>query len=163
MNSLKHTERVAVNGRQIPIVLVRNPHARRYVLRLRSDGSARLTIPRGGSVTEARRFAERNQDWLERELNRLVTRPNRPKEWLIGTEILCPGERGKMEGGGEGGLVRVGSEVVKVADPAADLRPAIERHLWRLAMAELAARVLELAAAHQAPVRRITVRNQRSR
>jgi Protein of unknown function DUF45 len=47
--------------------------------------------------------------------------------------------------------------------PAADLRPAIERHLWRLAAKELLPRVLEYAALHQLPVRRITVRNQRSR
>src|SRR5206468_3876846 len=50
-----------------------------------------------------------------------------------------------------------------VADAAADLRPAVEHHLWRLATKELLARVLEFATAHQAPVRRITVRNQRSR
>ena len=69
MNSPNHTECVAVNGRQIPMLLVRNPQAQRYVLRLRPDGSARVTIPRGGSAAEARRFAERNKDWLERELH----------------------------------------------------------------------------------------------
>jgi len=154
---------MALNGRQIPMVLVRNPHARRYVLRLRPDGSARVTIPRGGSAAEARRFAERNKDWLERELHRLATRPNRQKEWLIGTEILFRGELVKIEVGRESGLILVGNEAIKVADPAADLRPVIERHLWRLATAELGPRVLAFAAAHQAPVRRITVRNQRSR
>jgi len=50
------------------MVLVRNPRARRYVLRLRSDGIARVTVPRGGSPAEARRFAERNRPWLERQL-----------------------------------------------------------------------------------------------
>ena len=163
MNSPNHTECVAVNGRQIPMVLVRNPHARRYVLRLRPDGSARVTIPRGGSAAEARRFVERNRDWLGRELHRLVTQPNRPKEWLIGTEILYRGERVRIEAGSESDLIRVGSETIGVPYPAADLRPVIERHLWRLATGELTRRVLEFAVAHQAPVRRITVRNQRSR
>ncbi|HEU0038682.1 MAG TPA: hypothetical protein VFR76_05360, partial [Verrucomicrobiae bacterium] len=55
---------LAVNGHRIPVILIRNPRARRYVLRLRPDGSARVTIPRGGSAAEARRFAERNKDWL---------------------------------------------------------------------------------------------------
>jgi predicted metal-dependent hydrolase len=152
-------------GRQIPMVLVRNPRARRYVLRLREDGSARVTIPRGGSAAEARRFAERSKGWLERELHRLCTRPTRPKEWLIGTEILFRGESVKIEAGvnGERGRIRLGNDVFKVTDPAADLRPAIELHLWRLAAKELPPRVLEFAALHESPVRRVTVRNQRSR
>lgn len=147
------------------MALIRNSRARRYVLRLRPDGSARVTIPRGGSVMEARRFAERNKEWLERQLQRMAARPSRPKEWLIGTEILFRGEPVKLEAGanGESGMIRFGSGVVKVTDPAADLRPAIERHLWRLAAKELPARVVEYAALHQLPVRRITVRNQRSR
>jgi len=147
------------------MVLVHNPRARRYVLRLRPDGAARVTIPRGGSAAEARRFAERSVGWLERELQRLSSRPSRPTQWLIGTEILFRGDLVRIEPGvnGERGLIRFANEVFKVADPATDLRPAIERHLWRLAAKELPPRVLEYAAAHQLPARRITVRNQRSR
>jgi predicted metal-dependent hydrolase len=147
------------------VTLVRNRRARRYVLRLRPDGAARVTIPRGGSATDARRFAERNKEWLERQLQRMAARPSRPKEWWIGTEILFRGEPVKLEAGvnGESGMIRFGSEVVKATNPAADLRPTIERHLWRLAANELPPKVLEYAALHQLPVRRITVRNQRSR
>jgi predicted metal-dependent hydrolase len=147
------------------VTLVRNRRARRYVLRLRPDGAARVTIPRGGSATEARRFAERNKEWLERQLQRMAARPSRPKEWWIGTKILFRDEPVKLEAGvnGESGMIRFGSEVVKATNPAADLRPTIERHLWRLAANELPPRVLEYAALHQLPVRRITVRNQRSR
>ena len=64
---------------------------------------------------------------------------------------------------GEAGLIRFGGEAVPVADATGDLRPAIERHLRQLAAQELPARVFELAALHQLPVRRVTVRNQRSR
>lgn len=147
------------------MALVCNRRARRYVLRLRPDGAARVTIPRGGSATEARRFAERNKEWLERQLQRMAARPSRPKEWWIGTEILFRGEPVKLEAGvnGESGMIRFGSEMVKATNPAADLRPTIERHLWRLAANELPPKVLEYAALHQLPVRRITVRNQRSR
>src|SRR2546426_4521672 len=100
--------------RSVPMVLVRNPRARRYVLRLRPDGSARVTIPRGGSATEARRFAERSKGWLERELHRLATRRTRPKEWLIGTEILFRGDPVKIEVGvnGESGRIRLGNDVI---------------------------------------------------
>lgn len=154
-----------VSGRQIPLALVRNPRARRYLLRVRSDGSARVTIPRGGSATEARRFAERNTAWLERQLHRLAVRSSRPKEWLIGTQILLRGLLVSIEAGTNGGRgdIRLGGEMVRVADPGTDLRPAIEQHLWRLAATELPRRVLHYAALHQMPVHRITVRNQKSR
>jgi predicted metal-dependent hydrolase len=41
--------------------------ARRYVMRVRADGALRVTIPRGGSQAEARRFAERHRDWALRQ------------------------------------------------------------------------------------------------
>jgi predicted metal-dependent hydrolase len=156
---------LTANGRQIPMLLVRNRRARRYVLRLRPDGSARVTIPRGGSAAEARRFAERNKDWLERRLQSLATQRRRPAEWSIGTEVLFRGELAKLEPGvnGESGMIRFGSELVRLPEAAADPRPAIERYLWRLATRELPPRVLEFAALHQLPVRRVSVRNQKSR
>lgn len=154
-----------MSGRRIPLALVRNPRARRYVLRLQPDGAARVTIPRGGSAAEARRFAERNTAWLERQSQRLAMRSSRPKEWLIGTQILFRGVPVSIEAGanGERGLIRLGGEIVRVTDAEADLRPTIERHLWRVAATELPPRVLHYAAMYQLPVRRITVRNQKSR
>lgn len=156
---------VAVAGQRIPLVLARNRRARRYVLRLRPDGVARVTIPRDGLVAEARRFAERNNAWLERQLIRLAVQPKRPMEWRLGTEILLRGEPVKLEAGlnGETGMVRFGGEMVPVADQAADLRSGIEKRLWQLAAKELPPRVFELAALHQLPVHRVTVRNQKSR
>jgi len=147
------------------MIVIRNPRARRYVLRLRPDGSARVTVPRGGSVAEARRFAERNIDWLERQLQKQSARSTQPKEWLIGSEILFRGELARIEAGvnGESDLIRFGSETVKLAEPVADLRPVIKKHLWKLAAKELPPKVLEFAALHQLAVRRVTVRNQRSR
>ena len=152
-------------GRPIPVLLVCNRRARRYVLRLRPDGSARVTIPRGGSVTEARRFAERNREWLERQYQRLAAQPARPREWRIGTEILLRGESVTIEArtDRECGGIRFGGEALEVTNPEADLRPAIEKHLWHLAAQELPPRVLEFAASHRLPVRRVAVRNQRSR
>ena len=47
-------DEVLVGARQVPLLMVRNPRARRYLLRLRADGTARVTIPRGGSLTAAR-------------------------------------------------------------------------------------------------------------
>ncbi len=158
-------EWLPVNSRRVRLWFVRNLRARRYVLRLRPDGSARVTVPRGGSLAEARHFAARNVHWLERQLLRQALQPRRPESWRAGTELLFRGERVRLETApnGPAGLVRFGAETVPVADADGDLRPAVERHLQRLAAIELPARVLELAARHRLPVRRITIRNQRSR
>ena len=158
-------EFLAIGGRQVPMILIRNLRARRYVLRLRPDGAARVTIPRGGSATEARRFAERNKIWLEQQFQKIAARPIRREKWFVGTEILFRGELVKIEPGAnrETGFIRLQNEKIKTTDLAIDLRPLIEKYLWKLAARELPARVLEFAALHQSPVRRITIRNQKSR
>ena len=151
--------------RRVRLWFVRNRRARRYILRLRPDGAARVTVPRGGSLAEARRFAERNVAWVEKQLLRQALRPRRPETWSAGTEIFFRGERVRLEAGsnGEAGLVRFGTEVLRTSSATGDLRPAIERHLRKLAARELPVRVLELAVLHHLPARRVTVRNQRSR
>jgi len=155
---------LALGGRLVPVVFVHNHRARRYVLRLRTDGSARVTVPRGGTVLEARKFAERNTRWLERALQRLAARPARPEEWRIGTEIYFRGALVRIEPEGQGsGRVRFADEILKADGCEGNLRGIVERHLWRLASRELPPRVFELAALHRLTVNRVTVRNQRSR
>ena len=158
-------ESVEVGAQRLPLVMIRNPRARRYVLRLRPDGSARVTIPRGGSAIEARKFVARNNDWLKQALQQRAAQPVRPREWTVGTPILFRGEIQviKMAEGIPGTAVRLGSELVATTGTSADLRPVIEKHLRQLAAQELPPRVQEFAAKHQLAVRRITVRNQRSR
>jgi predicted metal-dependent hydrolase len=160
-NTFVHPEVLSVNGHKIPMALVHSRRARRYVLRLRDDGLARLTIPRNGSVAEAWKFAQRHTGWLARRLQHLSSRPIRPKEWFAGTEILFHGERVKIEIGEN--HICLGSESIPVVYADADLRPLIEKCLRVLAEKELRARALEFAAKHQLAVRRITIRAQRSR
>jgi predicted metal-dependent hydrolase len=154
-----------VGARAVRLRFVRHRRARRYVLRLCPDGVARVTIPRGGSDAEARRFAQRNAVWLERQLLRQASQPARPTFWPLGTEILYRGEsvRFELDGDSQTGRIRFANEVLCVPDIGGDLRPAIEWHLRRLAACELPARVAEFTALHQLSVRRVTVRNQRSR
>jgi predicted metal-dependent hydrolase len=52
-------------------VFVRHPRARRYVVSVRTDGVVRVTIPRRGSLREARAFASKQQPWIERQRQRL--------------------------------------------------------------------------------------------
>ena len=145
---------LVAGARRVRLWFVRNRRARRYILRLRPDGAARVTVPRGGSLAEAKRFAERNVGWLEQQLLRQALRPQRPEPWSPGAVIFFRGEPVRLAPGqnGEAALVRFGGEVVPVPAAGGDLRPAIERHLRQLAARELPARVFELAALHQLAV-----------
>ena len=159
------SQSLSIGSQHVPIIFVRHRRARRYVLRLRTDGVARVTVPRGGSWFEARRFAERNLPWLSRQLQNLAARPRIRQQWLIGMEIPLRGEPVKIELGTNSadGVVRIGSETIRVNDSAGDLRKPIERHLWKLAAKEFPPRVFELAAQHGLRAQRVTVRDQRSR
>ena len=152
-----------VGARLVRLHLVANRRARRYVLRLNRDGTARVTVPRGGTAIEARLFAEKNSRWLERQFLRQASL--KPRTWKLGTSVLFHGEAVPLEPvlNGDSTRLRLGSELLSVKDTAVDLRPEVERYLMRLACKELSERTLELAALHGIRIRRISVRNQRSR
>lgn len=152
-------------SRAVQLQVVRNRRARRYILRLRPDGTARVTVPRGGSELEARRFAEKQTHWLEKQLLRQASSPMRPRAWFPGTEIWFRGESVGLELGnnGEGDRLRFGTEWLRISDIGADLRPEVEGYLRHLAERELPELVFELAARHQLKVQRVRVGNQRSR
>ena len=103
------SEQMFVGARQIPLVLVRHPRARRYLLRLRADGTARVTIPRGGSLVAAREFVQRNALWLEQQFQRWEARPRKSSSWTVGTEILFRGELTRIATGEAGGIFLVAS------------------------------------------------------
>src|SRR3954451_14711542 len=122
-----------VGPRRVRLQLVRHRRARRYVLRLGPDGSARVTIPRGGSVSEAKRFASKHVPWLEKQLLRQAARAAAPRGWQVGTEVLFRGESVRIEVvAGTSNVLRVGENTFAVADPGQDLRPELERHFWKL-------------------------------
>jgi predicted metal-dependent hydrolase len=65
-----------------PVAYVRHPRAKRYLIRVRRDGSVRATIPRGGSKREAVRFVEAQRQWIADQqaaaVQRRAARPTRP-------------------------------------------------------------------------------------
>ena len=156
------TEALQVGSRTAPLLMVPHPRARRYLLRLRPDGTIRVTIPRHGSLSAARDFAARNVGWLEQQFQQLAARPQTPARWNLETEIYFRGERVRL-GTEADGSISFGTERLPVSAAAGDLRPAIEKHLRHLAAQELPPRVMELAAAHGVDVARVSVRNQKSR
>jgi predicted metal-dependent hydrolase len=50
---------------------IRHPRARRYVIRVRPDGSVRVTVPRWGSRRQAELFAEEQRPWIDGQKARI--------------------------------------------------------------------------------------------
>ena len=156
------TNVLQIGSRAVPLLMVHHPRARRYLLRLRSDGTVKVTIPRRGNISAARDFASRNIGWLEQQFQRLAARPKIPDTWNLGTEILFRGKSVCIVTGSDGSIC-FGTEWINVSYTKTDFRPVIENHLHKLAAQELPPRVMELASHHGINVSRVSVRNQKSR
>ena len=154
-------ESLQVGGREVSMLMVRHPRARRYLLRLRPDGTVRVTMPRRGSMAHAKEFVRQHIGWLEQQLVKQAALPKSQTSWEVGTEIYFRGEKVRIEAESEG-VIRFGTERLAAKD-GNDLRSAIEKHLRQLATKELSTRVKELAELHGICVERVTVRNQRTR
>lgn len=135
--------------------------ARRYILRVRPDGTLRITVPRGGSRAEALRFADQHRRWIEQERTRVSTE-NTPVTWNAGTKILLRGVEQVIAVSPDGARATYGERVVKIRDTA-NLRPAIEADLKALARVELVLRLQAFAEAQDIAVERVLIHNQRSR
>jgi hypothetical protein len=81
--------------------MVRKDRARRYALRLRPDGAARVTGPRGGSVSEARRFADHNLAWLGEQLRHLAFDPPTTQGVEVGSRSAVSRRIGAVGGRSE--------------------------------------------------------------
>jgi predicted metal-dependent hydrolase len=145
------------------IEFVRTPRARRYILRIRPDGSLRVTVPRWGSKREARNFVARQERWIARERQR-VLQEHGSRDWQDGTEIWLRGERVLLTVSpvADGMAVSYGDRRV-VSRPDADVRAVVETDLRRLAREELEPRLRALATLHDLDPGRVSIRNQRSR
>jgi predicted metal-dependent hydrolase len=78
----------ADNAALASAVFVRNPRARRYVVRVRPDGVVRVTIPNRGSKRQAMVFAEQQRDWIATELARAARERAQPRE-VLAPEVLA--------------------------------------------------------------------------
>jgi predicted metal-dependent hydrolase len=118
-----------------PLVFVRHPRARRYVIRITDAGTVRVTVPRWGSKREAAAFAAREHAWIDKQLRARAERELRDRERRITN--------------GASGEPRPGVDE--------------QRALMRRARKELPPRLLALASQHGLSVARISIRNQRWR
>ena len=148
------------------INFVRMRRARRYIIRVRPDGSVRVTVPPGGSRLEAARFLQKHAEWIAQERDR-VRAAHVTSSWTAGATTMLRGAlvRIRVEQDEESGhrIARYGERSVAIPAGAVDLRPCIEADLRLLAREELGPRLHAFAAAHNLTVAGFTIRNQQSR
>jgi predicted metal-dependent hydrolase len=80
--------RLAVGSHSVTVVFIRNPRARRYILRVDQTGAVRVTLPSRGSQGEAWNFVRRKTAWINERIERHLANPPRPTLWGHGTELL---------------------------------------------------------------------------
>ena len=147
------------------IEFVRIRRARRYIVRVRYDGSVRVTIPRGGSRAEGARFLQRQSTWIEQERARVLEAHVTPS-WIDGATMMLRGQmvslRVRPDPPGRA-TIEYGDRVVALRRSDAGIRDCIESDLRALAREEIGRRLYELAAEHKLAVSGFAIRNQRSR
>jgi predicted metal-dependent hydrolase len=156
---------IDIHSHRMPIVYRRHARARNYVLRLHFDKTVMVTIPRTGSRKFAREFVTSRKSWLEKQWLILENRRTPPQVLRPGMEILLGGRPVALSvrREGENWRLEFGQERTALANPADNLRPALESHLRKTARVQLARRVRELAREHPSNVKHIVIRNQKSR
>jgi predicted metal-dependent hydrolase len=149
---------LTIAGHAVPVTIARHRLARRYVVRVAPDGGLRLTVPRGASLAGGIAFAQRQADWIAREIDRQRARQ---APWVTGSLAWFRGELHSIHV--THSAVHLGTEIVPLASPCADVRAAVEGHLRRLAADELPDRCRLLARESQVDFASVSVRNQKSR
>jgi predicted metal-dependent hydrolase len=146
------------------VEFVRMRRARKYILRVRPDGTLRVTIPRGGSRRGAEAFVTEHRRWVDEERVRVASR-HAPVEWHAGESVALRGAATTIvvEQKGQHRFVLFGGARVRVPRDTVNLRPAVETALRQIAARELVPRLRTLAAEHGLTVARVSIRNQRSR
>jgi predicted metal-dependent hydrolase len=156
---------IEIHSHAMPIHYRRHGRARNYVLRLHANKTVVVTVPRQGTKKFARQFVTSRKSWLEKQWRILEARKLPPQDLRPGMEILLHGRAVVLEVHPRGAAweLRAGPERTLLPNPDGNLRPALERHLRAAAKAFLVQRAQELAGRHRSVIRRVVIRNQKSR
>lgn len=157
--------RVLVAGEPVDIALRRSDRARRMTLRIKpGSGDVVLTLPRRADLALARRFAERQTDWLETRLRRVQARiPFTPGALVplrgVPHRVLSLGGRSLTRTG----LDETGAPVILVGGALEHCARRLTDFLKREARKDFEAAVAQHAAALGVSIARVQVKDTTSR
>lgn len=146
----------------------RNRRARRYILRLDADGAVLVTVPGGGTLRDARSFAQSRLGWIVEQRERFDQRDRARRAEAARRLVWFRGKREQVAPGWEDSrpVWRIGEMLLPRTNGGItpdNFRDMVEADLRAIATEELRARTHELAEEHGISIRRVTVRSQRSR
>jgi predicted metal-dependent hydrolase len=150
----------------LPLLIVHNPRARRYLLRIRPDGTLRVTVPRYGNQAEALSFVERQQAWISQNRPKALARkPPEPSPLVPGSQIWFRGEKVtlSLRTPEKGNSLVFADQCINATTTPGDWKPLLQTHLRKLATIEFSVRVFTLARQHGLEVKRVSIRDQKSR
>ncbi|HUU34367.1 MAG TPA: SprT family zinc-dependent metalloprotease [Vicinamibacterales bacterium] len=143
------------------IEFVRRRGARRYILRVMDDGTLRVTVPYWGSRREARQFADAQGAWVARQRAQRAGRS--ASQWSVGATVLVDGVAHAIADLGEGRVAVAGDVLPECVEPGGDAGRVVRTWLRQRAVACLPGELAMLAARHDIPVTRVSIRDQKSR
>ena len=159
---------VLIGQSRLPIELVRNRRAKRYIIRLLANLVLRVTIPRGGSKKEALRFVSENLIWIEKQYQSHRLKHSFKSASPLSNEIalLYQGRLVPFHSlsNGEMKFIRFANLLIpKIHEAHDNDKETVENFLLHLAKSSLTERTLQLADKHFLQPKRISIRNQKTR
>lgn len=145
----------------MPVILRRNPRARRLIVRLGRDGaSVTLTVPPRASRRAALEFAERSRPWIQERLKQQAAKT----KFGSGASFPLRGATVQIElTGTPRGTVKHLQNTLLVPGEPAHAGRRVRDWLIKEAKRDLTEASLRYAAAMDVKFRRIGVRDQKSR
>lgn len=164
-----------IHGTQLSLFETRSPddafavrvstRARRLTARVHVGGRVEIVVPEGVTAKSVRDFVQRFTPWIDRKVAAMQCQgqPSDPVPKLI--EFQMTGERFEVDWrcGAPRSLRQVRGRMQLTAPTERDARLLLRGWLKQSAAERLAPRLLELSAALEFPVARISIRCQRTR
>lgn len=151
--------------RRKDVVFRGHPRAKRYLAKVDSEGNIVLTVPKRGTQRDALAFANEHVGWLREEQAKARNASQAKLGLRVGDSIWLRGERVTLWLEKDLGrpVLCFGEHRVYIADEGMDLRLSLERYFRELAKTELPALVFSAAERYGLTVKRVLVRDQKTR
>ena len=168
LNERVTNNEVLIGQTRLPLNIVRNHRAKRYIIRLLPELIIRVTIPRGGSKREALRFVSENLIWIEKQFqsHRLKNSFKSVNQLSNQSAIFYQGRLVQFasESNIESKFIRFANLCIPKRNiDQENYKETIETFLFGLAKSTLTERTQQLANQHCFQPNRISIRNQKTR
>ena len=168
LNERVTNNEVLIGQTRLPLDIVRNHRAKRYIIRLLPELIIRVTIPRGGSKREALRFVSENLIWIEKQFqsHRLKNSFKSVNQLSNQSAIFYQGRLVQFTSSSN--IDAKNLRFANLCIPKRNIdqenyKETIETFLFGLAKSTLTERTQQLANQHCFQPNRISIRNQKTR